>query len=94
MTDEMTENATGPITIGESAVPAQTNSAIRAFLIALGGYMAGKGWIDSGLAAAAVPVLMIVGPAIWAQFSVRRSHAQRVALADAAPDSVAKVVRP
>ena len=89
----MTAQST-PITIGESALPAQTGSAIRAFLLALGGYLAGKGWIDANLAAAAVPVLMIIGPTIWAQMTVRRSHAQRVALADAVPDAVASVVRP
>lgn len=82
------------IRVGESALPEQTGSAIRAFLIALGGYMAGKGWIDANLAAAAVPVIMIIGPTIWAQIAVRRSHAQKVVLADAAPDRVATVVRP
>lgn len=89
----MTESPT-PITIGESALPAQTGSAIRSFLIALAGYMAGKGWIDANLAATAVPVLMLVGTVLWGQIAVRRSHAQRVALADAVPDAVATVLRP
>lgn len=80
-----------PIQVTASALPAQTGAAVRALLIALGGYMAGKGWIDANVATAAVPVIMIVGPALWGQVTARRRHATLVTAANAAPDSVAVV---
>ena len=80
-----------PITVSASATGDQFAAGLRALLIAIGGYMAGKGWIDANIATAAVPVLLIVLPALWAQVSARYFHAQRVTLASAAPDAVATV---
>lgn len=80
-----------PITVNASAAPDQLAAALRALLVAAGGFMAGKGWIDSDVATAAVPVILIVGPLIWAQVSARYFHAQRVVLANAVPDAVATV---
>lgn len=62
------------ITENQSPVPEQVASTIRAFLLALGGYMAGKGWIDDGLVAATVPMLLIVVPWLWNQRNIRRRH--------------------
>lgn len=83
--------ASMPITVSASATNDQVAAALRAFLIAVGGFMAGKGWIDANIATAAVPVILIAGPAIWAQLSARYFHAQRVTLANAVPDSLARV---
>lgn len=58
-----------------SAVPAQLASTLRAFLIALGAYLAGKGWIDAGLASAAVPLVLVAGPYIWNQLRIRKAVA-------------------
>lgn len=57
-----------------SAAPDQLASALRALLIALGGYVAGKGWLDASIITAAIPVIMIVGPTIWAQLKARSMH--------------------
>lgn len=62
------------ITEDQSPVPEQVKSTVRAFLLALGGYMAGKGWIDEGLAAATVPVLLVVVPYAWNQVNIRRRY--------------------
>ena len=62
------------ITEPKSPVPEQVRSTIRAFLLAMGGYMAGKGWIDGSLAAATVPMLLIVAPWAWNQINIRRRY--------------------
>lgn len=80
-----------PITVSASSTNDQVAAAVRAFLIAIGGFMAGKGWIDANIATAAVPVILIAVPAMWAQLSARYIHAQRITLANAVPDSVARV---
>ena len=57
-----------------SPVPEQVKSTVRAFLLALGGYLAGKGWVDGTLAAATVPMILIVGPYAWNQINIRRRY--------------------
>ena len=52
----------------------QLTSALRQLLIATGAYMAGRGWIDEGIAAALVPVLLIAGPMLWSQLKIRKRH--------------------
>lgn len=82
-----------PIMVSESALGEQLGQAIRTLLIAVGGYIAGKGWIDGNIAAAIVPVIMIAGPLLWGQLRVLRSHAERVTMADDASVTVANVAR-
>jgi hypothetical protein len=62
------------ITENTSAIPEQLASTLRAFLIALGAYLAGKGWIDEGLASAAVPLILVGGPWIYNQMKIRNRH--------------------
>lgn len=81
-----------PVIVKDSAAPAQLMTALRSLLLAAGAYAVGRGWVDDGLVQAAVPVLLIVGPLIWSQFSTRKKQAQLVTLANRVPDSVAKVV--
>jgi len=80
-----------PIQVNQSAIPEQAGAVIRTLLVAVGGYMAGKGWIDSNIAAALVPAVMVLGPMLWSQLRVLKTHGQRVTLANYAPDSVAQV---
>lgn len=80
-----------PIVVHESAVPTQLMAALRQALIALGGYLVGKGWLTDELAQAVIPVVLLVGPVIWSQFRVRSGQAKLVTAAAAAPDSVAQV---
>lgn len=49
-----------------SVTVANGGSTLRAALIAVGGYMVGKGYIDHGTMEAAVSVGMIVLPLVWA----------------------------
>ncbi len=65
-----------PFTAPPSAVPDQLASALRQLLVAVGAYGAGKGWFDASIAAAAVPVIMIVGPMLWSQLRVRAQVAK------------------
>lgn len=58
----------------DNPTPEQLASTLRAFLIALGGYLAGKGWIDEGLASAAVPLILVVVPYAYNQWKIRKRH--------------------
>lgn len=81
-----------PVVVKDSAAPAQFMTALRSLLLALGSYAVGRGWIDDGLLQAIIPVALVVGPVLWAQFSTRKKQAQLVTLANRVPDNVAKVV--
>lgn len=79
------------IEIPNKATAAQLGVALRALLVALGGYAVGKGWLTSDLADALVAVGLIIGPMIYAQVRAHFDHKNKVAMADALPDSVARV---
>lgn len=91
--NDLTPPVDTPITVPESAVGGQLGQATRILLVAIGGYMAGKGWIDANIASAAIPVILIAGPLAWGQFRLLRTHAERVTMADASPPNVANVDR-
>jgi hypothetical protein len=79
-----------PLAAPASAAPDQLASAFRSLLIALGAYGAGKGWFDANIVAAAIPVIMILFPTVWAQFKVRSQHTRLTAavqVANAATDA-------
>ena len=57
-----------------SPIPEQVISTVRAFLLALGGYLAGRGWIDGTLAAATVPMILVAVPWAWSQLNIRRRY--------------------
>lgn len=83
-----------PIVVPASPVPDQFASAFRALLIAFGAYGTGKGWFNHELFAAAVPVIMIGWPFVWAQLKARSSHAKQVTMARELPNSIAQVQKP
>lgn len=87
---ELDEEPT-PVTVPASATNDQLASAFRAFLIALGAYGTGKGWFNHELFAAAVPLIMVGWPFVWAQMKARSSHAKQVTMANHLPDSIAQV---
>lgn len=80
-----------PVIVPASAVPDQVQSTIRTAVIALGGYIAGKGLIDSELVGILVPAILVLGPWLWSQFSILRKQAKAVTMANRLPDSVAQV---
>ncbi len=76
--NEDTRSAVQPqIQANSSPLPDQAGAAIRTLLVAVGGFMAGKGWIDANIVAATVPVVMIIGPGIWSQIKAR-THSQQM----------------
>lgn len=75
-----------PIVVSETNYKDQLFSAVRALLIALSAYAAGKGWVPSDLSLATIPVIMIL-----AQLTIRKRHATLVTVAEAAPNTVAEV---
>lgn len=58
----------------QSPIPEQVASTFRTFLVAVGSYMAGKGWVDNGLAMATVPMLLVGVPFVWNQLKIRRRY--------------------
>jgi uncharacterized membrane protein len=78
------------IEVNSTAAPEQLASTLRAFLIALGGYRVGKGWVDAGLVSAAVPLLLVGVPYVWNQLKIRRTNEKMQTLAASSPDGVVK----
>lgn len=89
---ENTDPVATPITVSASALPAQAQTSLRAALIALGGWLVGRGYISNDLLQAIVPIALIVGPAVWGLLKARSNNAKLQTLANHVPDSVAKVV--
>lgn len=87
----MNDQAETPVVVPASAVPAQLASVVRAGLVAAGGYMAGRGWIDESTAGAIVSIGAIILPLIWAQFTARNAHKKAVTMAEHLPDRVATI---
>jgi hypothetical protein len=77
-----------PIVVADPA-GAQIASASRTLLIAIGAYAAGKGWVNSDLINAAIPLVIIIASGIWGQLAVLRIHAKAKKLADLLPNQVA-----
>jgi uncharacterized membrane protein len=80
-----------PIVVSGSAIPEQLAQAIRTALIAIAGYMAGKGWLDEELASAILPVVLLLVPFVWGQITAKRNNAVKQTLADKLPDQIAQV---
>ncbi len=69
MTDSVAEQAGQP-----SLATANTASAVRAILAAVGGWLVGKGWISNQLLAEISGVAVVVLPIVWAWFKNWSSH--------------------
>lgn len=99
----MSDTPETPIVVNASPVVAQVNTALRDIalvatavpaLTALLGKHDMLGlikWAASSEAAPAVSVGVSVGVFVWRQIHARRNRAEKVAMAEAAPDSVAVV---
>lgn len=84
---------TQTISVRESPAVDQIMAAVRQVLVAFGGYVVGKGWLDASTSDALIGLALVVGPIVWSQFAVRSRHAKLVITADAAPNTVATVDR-
>lgn len=85
------DEAPTPVVVSASPLNDQLASAFRTFLVALGAYGTGKGWFNHELFTAAVPLIMIGWPLVWAQLKARSSHAKQITMAERLPDSIAQV---
>ena len=84
---------TEPIKIEESATPSRVRVQIRYYLNALGGAMAAKGVMDESYFIIILGAILIVGPAVWADYATKIKHPLLVLGAETMPDSVARVKR-
>lgn len=87
----MTNDSTAPITINSNPAASQVMTALRTFATALVAYAAGKGWIDATLGTAGAGLVLVLLPAAWSQFASLVKQQRLVAVAAAAPNSVAVV---
>lgn len=85
--NDFTEGA--QIVVSRSALMRQLGSFTRLMLGWAGGWMAGRGYLDAGVAAALPGLLMTAIGFGWGQIAARRTQKVQVALADKLPDLVA-----
>lgn len=81
-----------PITVTDSTLEGQVTTLARYLLTTFGGFALGKGWIDSDMMQLLTGLVTIAAPTAWGIWKTYTSKLQRIELADAAPNRVAKVV--
>lgn len=81
------------ITIDESAVPSGLAAALRQILLVVGGYLIGRGYIQADTWAAIGTVATVAAPFVYGQYITWAKHRDSVEVFDAAPSSVAEVIR-
>lgn len=80
-----------PIVVKANSTSGQLMVAFRTLLASAAGWAVGKGYIDGGVAAALVNVVIILVPLMWAQMVAKQKHDVLKQLASAAPDNMAVV---
>jgi hypothetical protein len=86
--------APAPIVVNQSPVPDQVESQIGPLVAAAGGVVTAFGLMAPTKWAALAGLLPIVLTMGWRYYRSTQNHAQRVIMADAAPDAVAVVRKP
>ena len=85
----MTDTTDTPITVNANPAVDQLGSAVRALVIALGSYAAGKGWIPADIAGALGTLIVVGVPFVWGQLKMRSLSQKAATMAGHLPDSVA-----
>lgn len=80
-----------PIIVNGSIVPAALFTLLRQLVLTASGYLLGKGALDGEVAEAAAWLLIFAGTLAYGQFKGWLERRQLIAVAEAAPDSVAVV---
>jgi hypothetical protein len=80
-----------PIVVNPDPIYAQLAIALRYTISTLGGYAAGKGWIDGDTVQMIVSIAAMLAPAIYAAWKARREKKALVTITQSAADSVAIV---
>lgn len=81
------------ITINESAVPSGAAMAGRQIMLVIGGYLMGRGYIQADTWAAIGTIATVAAPFVYGQYITWAKHRDSVEVYDAAPSSVAEVIR-
>ena len=85
----MTDPDTRPIEINPDPTAAQLAILLRYAITSLGGYAAGKGWVDGDLVQIIASLSMMAAPMLYAAWRSHQEKAALVTIATAAPNSVA-----
>ena len=91
MTDNI--NAPAPIMVPESPAKDITESQIGPIVAAIGGVIMAFGALSPEKWTAVAGLLPYVIVAVWRAYRAYQKHAERVVMANAAPDAVAKVAK-
>ena len=87
----MTDPTDNPIVVNPDPTYAQLAIALRYAITTLGGYAAGKGWIDGDAVQVIASVAAILAPAVYAAWKANREKRALVTITQSAADSVAVV---
>jgi hypothetical protein len=81
-----------PITVTDAPLDGQITTLVRYAVSALGAFAIGKGWIDDAGLQLATALVTIVLPTAFGLYKTWTAKKQAIALADAAPDFLARLI--
>lgn len=88
---ETTTKVEKPIVVNSSALPANLLTLLRYFLVASGGVLVTRGYLDDKTMNDIVGILMMLIPTLYGIYATQRSNDIKVTLADRVSDRTAIV---
>lgn len=81
-----------PIIVNDGTAGASLGATLRYLLTAAGSFAIGKGWVTGETMQAITALVTVVAPTVWGIYRALSNKKKLIVAADAAPNSVARVV--
>jgi hypothetical protein len=81
-----------PITVTDAPLDGQITTLARYIVTAFGSFALGKGWVDNEGLQLLTGLVTVVLPTAWGIYKTWTAKKQAIALADAAPDFLARLI--
>lgn len=88
----MSNDTAPPITVTDNTLEGQIATFARYLLTSVGGFALGKGWIDNDVLQLLTGLATVAAPTAYGIYKTYTSKQRLIAVAEAAPNSVATVV--
>jgi hypothetical protein len=88
----MSNDITPPLQVTDNTLEGQIATFARYLLTSVGGFALGKGWIDSEVLQLLTGLVTVAAPTAYGIYKTYTSKQRLITVAEAAPNSVAKVV--
>lgn len=82
----------GQIIVPNSTAAPTLGATLRYITTAVGAFAIGRGWVTDETMQAVTALVTVVGPSLFGIYAAFKSRKKLIVAADAAPNSVAKVI--